>query len=203
MVISGTMKNTILILIGSLIAMAVHAETVYLSGVTQTRYEHWNSDGSIIWGEAGGTPPIELWDARGISSVTLDPFIVVYDANGHILPDQGVSFIIEIRGSWLSEFYGGQNTPFTLAVETWINTDHPDQRQEAPSPVQLGAGLMGDTGPPSSNGYRELHPEEQTWQFGFNVLSYEAIPEPSTWVLILGSLGAWVFYRLRQRRSPA
>lgn len=195
------MKTKLSILtLGLLVSLfSVQAETVYLQdALTQATLLKPANGGGLV-GISYSTVPIE--DARGISSVTIEPFFKIYDSAGQIIaPDTGIGFVIYLNigaNGHPQIFWQPGISDSLVFIDTTLEVDS-DHPLGGPDRIGFAPNLAYDDGGPDMNrDYLAAHvAEEQTWHFGFDVLSYEPIPEPTTWMLI--ALGCFGLLALRR-----
>lgn len=197
-------KNIIKLLV---IAVAVlnssYAETVYVSGIgshiseTITPTELWPQTMTTMF-ENGSL----ISDPRGINSVTIQPFLNLYNENGDTLTvvsslasDIAVTCSFGVLWKWWNAF-DGQST-FSIKTDSWLGDDN---FPENPTDVAMFAMDEADGGPWDFYGYHAAHPEVRTFSFGFDVLSYETtsvVAEPPTLMLIAGGIFAFIVFHKR------
>jgi hypothetical protein len=180
-------KTTIQILIGVALLNAAHADTVYLNNVSAGEIATF-TPGIIAPTGGAGLPSFFLQDDRLISSITIQRFFVVFDAHDQpeVTPTMWQAIFMTDGPNELNHFF---DEP-TGAIDTFGLVTPTDT-------VELVSGLNDDESPMYNQGFRQATINEaQTWSFGFNVLAYDTVPEPSTLALVCGGLLALYAVRL-------
>lgn len=184
-----TMKTTIQIILSTLLFTAAQADTVYLSNVQTSVSAHFIS-GQVSQVDDGASPEIFLDDERGITAITVQPFFTVFDGEGEPVTSPTMYQAIRVADDRWHWFPISDTAPVTLTLwETWSTTS-------------LSAQIGDDFGPMYNNLFRNDHVNEaQTWTYGFDVLSYEAVPEPAIVPLTLAGacvFGIWLLHRMHK-----